>query len=750
MGKRRLLVLTDVFGGLHGGTEGQIVTLLRQLPDTWEAELWVMTHSYHFGLGPGSTRGDSTTTPQADPFPCPWRVWQLPPVKDPRFPWRFGQLVKAAGKAGFDLVQAFHSDTCWLAPRLGQRIGVPVLTSRRDLGYWQRPLHMPLLRTANRMAAGIVANAKAVADRTIELEHAHPARTHVIWNGHRASRFDVPAAPDLRARLGIPADAFVAGLCANVRPLKRHEDLIDAVALLGARERPVHILFMGTGEPHEVEALHARAKERGLESCFHMHGVTDDVVPWLKNLDVGVLCSETEGFSNAIVEYMACGLPVVASAVGGTPDLVQEGVTGHLYTAGDVPILSQHLAHLRDDPERARALGAAGRARFEATLVAERMVGAFVDRFDAEVGRYAAPWAPPGWTVRIHRDVEGAREALERAEDWLDGRGFFLGPTWNATWWETRGERPFVVEALDGTGTVQGVLPLVESRGVLGFAGQDVGADHLDVIAAPGAGEQVAAAALDALTRTTFGKLRLRHVRAEGFLRMALHDPRHGIAWNERWSTICHEIDTLGTWDEYLARSLSRKRRHELRRTVKRFQERPGAAIERATTPAEVDDLLSRLFALHARRFEGQGASTDFAGADIERFHRALAPRLLERGELVLLALVDDGRDAAVYYGFRHLGRVLHFQSGIDDGEAGTSAGTVLRAKMLEDDVFGQGATSFDFLDGDEAYKHAWATGHHHLFDLAVHPRGARGRLAAVTRGAFNVVKDEIKRRRSR
>ena len=81
---------------------------------------------------------------------------------------------------------------------------------------------------------------------------------------------------------------------------------------------------------------------------------------------------------------------------------------------------------------------------------------------------------------------------------------------------------------------------------------------------------------------------------------------------------------------------------------------------------------------------------------------------------------------------------------------AGTSAGTVLRAKMLEDDVFGQGATSFDFLDGDEAYKHAWATGHHHLFDLAVHPRGARGRLAAVTRGAFNVVKDEIKRRRSR
>ncbi|MGE0192653.1 MAG: GNAT family N-acetyltransferase [Planctomycetota bacterium] len=749
MSRRRLLLLTDVFGGLHGGTEGQVLTLLRQLPDPWEAELWVMQHSYHFGLGPGTKRGDSTSTPTAEPFPCPWRVWQLPSLKDPRFAWRFGQLVKAARAARFDLVQAFHSDTCWLGPRLGRRAGVPVLTSRRDLGYWQRPLHLPLLRSANRVAAGIVANAKAVADRTVAVEHAHPSRVHVILNGHRAERFDTAADAGLRGRLGIPGDAFVAGICANLRPLKRHADLVDAVAALGEGERPAHVLVIGTGEEDEVAALRAHASARGLDGRFHMHGVTDDVVPWLKNLDVGVLCSESEGLSNAIVEYMACSLPVVATAVGGTPELVDEGRTGHLYAVGDVPALTAHLKRLRDDPAAARALGAAGRVRFDADLVAGRMVERFAERFDAEVERFAKPWAPAGWTVRIHREPEAAIEALERAEDHLDGRGFFLGPVWNATWWVTRGDAPFVVEALDASGEPQGVLPLVESRGVLGFAGQDVGADHLDVVAAPGQGEAVAATVLDALTRRSYGKLRLRHVRAEGWLRLALHDPRHGIAWNERWTTICHEIDTRGTWDEYLGRVWSRKRRHELRRTVKRFFEREGARVERATTVAAVDDLLTRLFTLHAKRFAGQGADTDFSGPAVERFHRALAPKLLDRGELVLLALVDEGRDVAVYYGFRHRGRVLHFQSGIDDGEAGTSAGTVLRAKMLEEDVFGQDATSFDFLDGDEAYKHAWATGHHDLFDLVIHPRGARGRLAAATRGLYGVVKDEIKRRRS-
>ncbi len=734
MRRRRLLILTDVFGGLHGGTEGQILTLVRDLPAGWEAELWVLQHSYH--LGPND-------------FLCPWRVWHLPSVFDPRFAWRLDRVAQAARAARFDLIQAFHSDTCWLAPGLGKRIGVPVLTSRRDMGYWQRSFHLPLLRAANRVAAGIVANAQAVATRTIEVEHAHPSRVHVIPNGHVAPRFDAAADAGLRTRLGIPEDAFLVGLCANLRPLKRHEDLVDAVAAMGDGPRATHGLVLGTGEDDEVAALQKRAHDRGLDGRFHLHGVTGDVVPWLKALDVGVLCSESEGLSNALIEYLACGLPIVATNVGGNPDLVDEGRTGHLYPVGDVPALVGHLVRLRDDGAHRAALGAAGRERFRTTLTAERMVASFVARFDAEVERARAPWRPRGWSVAVHRDEGGAGAALERAATWLDGRGFFLSPAWITTWWQVRGGRPCVVEVFDETGALQGVLPLLEARGVLGFAGQDSGADHLDVIAAPGRGERVASVALDALVRRPLGALRLRHLRHDGALRAALHDPRHGLSWNERFVTVCHEIDTHGTFDEYLGRHFSRKRRHELRRTVKRALERPGARIERATNAAEADALLTRLFALHRRRFTGRGMETAFAGAGVVAFHRALARRLVERGELVLLALSDEGRDLAVYYGFRFRGRVLHFQSGVEDGEAGVSAGSVLRAVMLEQEAFGHGAEAFDFLDGDESYKHAWSTGRRALFDVSVHPRGARGRFASAVRGAVAVAKDEIRRRRS-
>jgi CelD/BcsL family acetyltransferase involved in cellulose biosynthesis len=428
---------------------------------------------------------------------------------------------------------------------------------------------------------------------------------------------------------------------------------------------------------------------------------------------------------------------------------VADGVTGHLHGVGDVGALAGHLARLRADPDEARRLGAAGRARFLEHLGADRMVERFAARWTAEIGRHARPWHDRDLVVEVVHDPETAGALLEEAEPWLDGRGFFLSPAWVRTWWAWTGARPAVVAVRRMQGGLVGLLPLAERRaGVLGFAGQDEGADHLDVVAAPGHADAVAAAALAHLVRHPHGRLELRHVRADGALRRVLHDARHGIAWNERWATVCHEIDARGTWDGYLAQRFSRKRRHELRRTVKRFLERPGARVERARTPAEVASLLTRLFALHGQRFERRADGTVFEGRSLQAFHRRLAEALLPRGELLLMALVEGERDAAVYYAFRFHGRLLHFQSGIDDTEGATSAGTVLRACMVEDDVFGAGLQAFDFLDGDEAYKRPWATGRHDLFDLVVHPRGTRGRLAAAARGAFAVLKDEVRRRR--
>ena len=480
--RRRLLLLADIFGGIHGGTEGQMHTLASNLPPGWEAELWVLQSSAYL---------------DAHGFPCPHRSLGLGGFRSPRLPLDVRAIARDVRAGGFDLIHAFHADTCTLAPWIGRLADVPVITSRRDLGYWQGPHTIELLRRANRQVHAIVANSEAVRRRVIEVEHAHPARVHVIKNGHARARFEAEADPAATEALGIPASARVVGLLANVRPLKRQADLIDALAALGPAAADVHVLLIGTGPDDELAALRARAVERGVGDRVHVHGVTGDVVPWLRRLDIGVLASETEGLSNAIIEYMGCGLPVVATDVGGNPELVAHETSGLIVPPADVPALTAALDRLLADPELRAAYGAAGRARFEAELTVERMVAATLACYEAviEHGTWTGARAiggapvtePYAWSlVRTSDEVDRLRPAWTAL---LDDRAFFNGPLWNEAWWAWRGRRPYLLVARDVDGAVAGIVPWTELEpGVLGYAGQDEGADHLDLVARPGEG----------------------------------------------------------------------------------------------------------------------------------------------------------------------------------------------------------------------------------------------------------------------
>ena len=734
--KRRLLILTDIFGGIHGGTEGQVHTLVSNLPDGWSAELWVLQ--------------DSTYLPSVT-FPCSWRAWHLPSYGHPGLRGSIRKIADAMREGGFDVVHAFHADTCMLAPWIARLAGVPVLTSRRDYGYWQTPRKIEILRRANRYASGIVANAHAVAARTVEVEHAHPDRLHVIYNGHAPERFEGGHGGSVRRQLGIPAEAFVAGLVANVRPLKRQRDLIEALAALPASDVPSHVLLVGTGPEDELAALRARAAELDVAERVHIHGVTGDIVPWVRALDVGVLASDSEGLSNAIIEYMACGLPVLASNVGGNPELVDAGTSGSLFEVGDIHALSAGLAALRDNPQLRAAQGAAGRARYEALLKAEKMISDTFACYERAIAHHAAPRFDPTWTVDVLRSEPACASLLETWEGWLDARGFFSSPTWVFTWFAWKGVTPAVATVRDASGALLGLLPLAELQpGVLSLPGVAEGADHLDVVARPGDGERVAACLLHHFVVEQRKQLDLRHVRGDGALRAAAHDPRHRMPWGERHATVCHGIDVEGTFDAYLTRTWSRKRRHELRRSTKRALERDNVRVERVTRVDELPDALHRLFALHARRFEEKEGDSGFDLGDVPSFHNLLAPKLLERGELLLLSLRQEDEDLAIYYAFRFKGRLSHFQSGIQPAARKLSPGTVLRMVMLRDDVFGAGLSSFDFLDGDEAYKRPWATHRHHLFDMRISPPGLRGRLGTQWRGLVALAKGELRRQRGR
>ena len=740
-GPRRVLLLADAYWNPHGGTEGQIRALVANLPPGWEARLWVTHHSPWL---------------EEHPFPCRNRSLRLGSLSRPWTWLRVRRLAAEVRRGGFHLVQTFMGDSSVVGPVLGRLAGVPVLVSRRDLGFWHTPAVVAALRRTGRLAAGYVANAEAVRTHVVETEHAPAHDVAVVHNGHDPAAFDGARVPGLRASLGVPPDATVLVLLANLKPLKRQRDLVEAAGRLLARHPRLHVLLLGGGPDDEVRAACARAGMEGRVTVHHAQGGAIDL---LREAAVGVLCSETEGLSNAILEYMACGLPVVATAVGGTPDLVVPEETGLLYAPGDVPALAAALDRLLgDDALRAR-LGAGGRRRFEDRFGLRRMVAETVAVWDrvlagrpvgAGPGATAADAAPRGALVAtLESDVERVAALAPAWRALLRPGQVFLTPEWVLTWWRwaADGAAPLAAVVRDAAGALVGLLPMARRGRALALVGADDGGDHLDVVAAAGVEDAVADACLDALLAPAAPRwrtLRLRHVAQDGALRRAVRRRRFALPYREGHATVCPFVRVEGSFDAYLARFRA-KQRGNLRRQVRAWRDDPTVRRRVVTAPDEAVAAVDAVLDLHGRRFDARGRRSAFSGARVRAFHRALAPAMAAAGMLSVVLLEQGGRPVAAQYGFVHAGTRYHFQGGFDPAVASRSPGTSLTTWILEEDVFGAGLAEYDLLDGDEAYKETFATGSRRLFDLVVHRPSVLGRASALALGAGALLRDRLR-----
>lgn len=215
---------------------------------------------------------------------------------------------------------------------------------------------MPKGGTAARLAAGRT-SAFIAANRALEaaLKAAFPSATVARVAQGIAGPERAPALPA----------APVAGLIARFDKVKGHEVLIDAMARLKARFPALRARCAGEGRL--LERLRWQLKPAGLESVVEFPGRVEDKWSFMAGCSVGVVPSlGSEAVSRAALEWMAMGRPVIASAVGGLPDLVEDGVTGLLVPPGDAVALAEALSSLLADPRRAEDLGRAGRARWEA------------------------------------------------------------------------------------------------------------------------------------------------------------------------------------------------------------------------------------------------------------------------------------------------------------------------------------------------------------------------------------------------
>jgi glycosyltransferase involved in cell wall biosynthesis len=257
---------------------------------------------------------------------------------------------------------------------------VPVrIGSRRELNPDKSLSKIALQRASYAAADRVVANSSAAA-RRLRHEGVPAAKIRVIPNGVAMERFTATADASARRRIITVA---------NLRREKAHEVLIEAAVPLVASHPGLEFVIVGDGP--RKEELTASVRNRGLAASFSFLGQRDDVPALLASADIFVLPSRSEASPNGVIEAMAAGLPVVAAATGGLPEIVEHDKTGFLVAPDDVRGFVDATERLLKDPELSKQLGRAARASIASRYSFDRMVHAFEDLYVSELCRRSAP-----------------------------------------------------------------------------------------------------------------------------------------------------------------------------------------------------------------------------------------------------------------------------------------------------------------------------------------------------------------------
>jgi sugar transferase (PEP-CTERM/EpsH1 system associated) len=213
-------------------------------------------------------------------------------------------------------------------------------------------------------------------------------KIQVVRNGIDTKRFREPHDADaLRQVLGIPSHAPVIGTIGRLCEVKRQDVLLRGFASLKSQMPEAHLLLVGDGPL--LENLRYLAKELGLESLVHFAGYQANPEAYLQCMNVFALTSESEGMPLSVLEAWAAGVPVVASRVGGLPELIDDGQTGLLFPPNEDRTLATIFYQLLKDDALAGALGASGRERVESVFGLGRMAADYQRHYLQLLGKAA-------------------------------------------------------------------------------------------------------------------------------------------------------------------------------------------------------------------------------------------------------------------------------------------------------------------------------------------------------------------------
>ena len=344
--------LIDYYDGPYAGTQVQLLKLIENLlKKNIDVTMAVFRH---------------TNYSQSGKFPCPIEELKISKMASIRTIFTLIKYSNRLRKNDRRIVHIFFNDASIIAPVFLKLFGLKVIVSRRDMGFWYSRIILAVLRINSFLIDSLVVNSSAVKELVHCKEKVTRKKIRTIYNGYDISPCDESAeAVDGKLKEEL-RNKKIVGIVANLRPLKRIDDLIKAFSLISEKHQSAFLVIIG----EDLEKSHGRGlmetmvnltKSLGIESRTYFLGKVEKALPIIEYFTVGVLCSESEGFSNAIIEYMVCGKPVICTNVGGNTEIVKNDENGYLYNLGDIEALAHLLDRVLSDDSLCNKLGNNGR-----------------------------------------------------------------------------------------------------------------------------------------------------------------------------------------------------------------------------------------------------------------------------------------------------------------------------------------------------------------------------------------------------
>lgn len=352
--KLKLLIITDTYVGGRAGSERYLYTLVTTInPEIFDIKIIQLMANKVFPYSDGPLNGFPNIEIESIPV---GRIYGLEGL---RALWA---IRKDVIRCGYDIIQSVHEKADLINMFIPVRDARPgKISSRRDMGFKKGKLLRTIFGKLNARFDAVVAPSQAILDHLEAYENLTPDKLRLIRNGIERNKTRILTAGEktaLKKSLGLTQEQKVIGCVANLKAVKGHQYLLEAFVNLLKKHPETVLVLVGDGELRvDLEKI---IQKEGIGENVRVLGIRDDVPDLLQIFDVAVSSSLSEGLSNALIEAAAAGVPIVATGVGGNPEIVRHQENGLIVPARDAAAQCDAICELLEDVDMAERFGLRG------------------------------------------------------------------------------------------------------------------------------------------------------------------------------------------------------------------------------------------------------------------------------------------------------------------------------------------------------------------------------------------------------